>query len=149
MACFRRADVVVLPYLRTDRFDFSGVLATALAFGKPLVLSDVGGFSEVAQAGAARLVPPGDAEALAERWTSLLSDPQAARAPGPRGAGGGRRALLLGRARPSSRWRSTASWRAEATGARAPAAIDPRGTIRRVWTASRVHGEEPHAHRRT
>jgi glycosyltransferase involved in cell wall biosynthesis len=74
VACFRRADVVVLPYLRTDRFDFSGVLATALAFGKPTVLSDVGGFSEVAQAGAARLVSPGDPEALADALRPLLSD---------------------------------------------------------------------------
>ena len=31
-----RADVVVLPYARTERFDQSGVLATALAFGKAL-----------------------------------------------------------------------------------------------------------------
>ena len=29
-----RADIVVLPYARTERFDQSGVLATALAFGK-------------------------------------------------------------------------------------------------------------------
>ena len=33
-ALFRRADVVVLPYARTERFDQSGVLATALAFGE-------------------------------------------------------------------------------------------------------------------
>ncbi len=36
-AFFRRAEVVVLPYSRTERFDTSGVLATALAFGKPTV----------------------------------------------------------------------------------------------------------------
>jgi glycosyltransferase involved in cell wall biosynthesis len=76
VACFRRADVVVLPYLRTDRFDFSGVLATALAFGKAIVLSDVGGFSEVAETGAARLVAPGDTHALAGELTGLLSDPE-------------------------------------------------------------------------
>jgi glycosyltransferase involved in cell wall biosynthesis len=74
VACFRRADIVVLPYLRTERLDFSGVLATALAFGKPLVLSDVGGFSEVAEAGAAKLVPPGDADALSAALLALLSD---------------------------------------------------------------------------
>jgi glycosyltransferase involved in cell wall biosynthesis len=73
-ACFRRADVVVLPYLRTDRLDFSGVLATALAFGKPVVVSDVGGFAEVAAVEAARLVPPGDPAALAEALGSLLGD---------------------------------------------------------------------------
>ena len=76
-ACFRRADVVVLPYLETDRFDFSGVLATALAFGKPAVVADVGGFTELAEAGAARLVPAGDPEALADALRVLLSDPDA------------------------------------------------------------------------
>ena len=73
-AYFRRADVVVLPYSRTERLDFSGVLATALAFGKPVVLSDVGGFAEVAATGAARLVPPDDPEALRAALGSLLQD---------------------------------------------------------------------------
>ncbi len=73
-AYFRRADVVVLPYSRTERFDQSGVLATALAFGKPAVVSDVGGFGEVAATGAARLVAPGDAEALAAALGELLGD---------------------------------------------------------------------------
>jgi glycosyltransferase involved in cell wall biosynthesis len=75
-ACFRRADVVVLPYVEAERLDFSGVLATALAFGKPAVISDVGGFSEVAAHGAARLAPPGDAAALAGEIGSLLQDPE-------------------------------------------------------------------------
>jgi glycosyltransferase involved in cell wall biosynthesis len=74
-ACFRRADVVVLPYSRTERLDFSGVLATALAFGKPIVLTDVGAFSEVAAAGAARLVPAGDPAALGLALAGLLDDP--------------------------------------------------------------------------
>jgi glycosyltransferase involved in cell wall biosynthesis len=73
-AVFRRADIVVLPYARTERFDFSGVLATALAFGKAVVLSDVGGFKEVADAGAAQLVAPGDAAALHAGLVDLLSD---------------------------------------------------------------------------
>jgi glycosyltransferase involved in cell wall biosynthesis len=71
---FRRADVVVLPYTRTDRFDQSGVLATALAFVTPTVLSDVGGFGEVAATGAGMLVPPGDAAALAGALGELLGD---------------------------------------------------------------------------
>ena len=75
-AFFRRADVVVLPYSRTERFDQSGVLATALAFGKPTVLTDVGGFGEVAAAGAARLVPPDDPGALHDALERLLGDPQ-------------------------------------------------------------------------
>jgi glycosyltransferase involved in cell wall biosynthesis len=75
-AFFRRADIVVLPYSRTERLDWSGVLATALAFGKPIVLSDVGGFGEVAAAGAARLVAPDDVEALRTGIAELLADPQ-------------------------------------------------------------------------
>ena len=75
-AFFRRADVVVLPYSRTERLDQSGVLATALAFGKPTVVSDVGGFGEVAAAGAARLIPPGDPGALHDAFERLLGDPQ-------------------------------------------------------------------------
>jgi glycosyltransferase involved in cell wall biosynthesis len=74
-AFFRRADLVVLPYSRTERFDQSGVLATALAFGKPTVLSDVGGFGEVAAHGAGVLVAPGDPRALAEAVNGLLVDP--------------------------------------------------------------------------
>jgi glycosyltransferase involved in cell wall biosynthesis len=73
-ACFRQATVAVLPYSRTERFDQSGVLATALAFSKPTVLTDVGGFGEVAATGAARLVAPGDADALADALTGLLAD---------------------------------------------------------------------------
>jgi glycosyltransferase involved in cell wall biosynthesis len=80
-AYFRRADVVVLPYSRTERFDQSGVLATALAFGKPAVLSAVGGFPEVAATGAARLVPPDDADALREALSALVEDPSARDAP--------------------------------------------------------------------
>jgi glycosyltransferase involved in cell wall biosynthesis len=75
-AIFRRADVVALPYLDAEQ---SGVLYTALAFGKPLVLSAVGGFPEVAEAGAARLVPPGDTVALAAALAELTGD-EAARA---------------------------------------------------------------------
>jgi glycosyltransferase involved in cell wall biosynthesis len=75
-AIFRRADVVALPYLDAEH---SGVLYTGLAFGKPLVLSAVGGFPEVAEAGAARLVPPGDTDALAAALAELTGD-EAARA---------------------------------------------------------------------
>ena len=53
---FRAADLVVLPYREIDQ---SGVLFTALAFGKPLLLSAVGGFPELAATGAAELVEPG------------------------------------------------------------------------------------------
>jgi glycosyltransferase involved in cell wall biosynthesis len=73
-AYFRRADLVVLPYREIDQ---SGVLFTALAFAKPALLSDVGGFGEVAATGAARTVPAGDAEALHGALRELLDDPAA------------------------------------------------------------------------
>jgi glycosyltransferase involved in cell wall biosynthesis len=70
-AYFQRADLVVLPYREIDQ---SGVLFTALAFGKPLLLSDVGGFAEIGATGAARTVPAGDPTALHEALLQLLGD---------------------------------------------------------------------------
>jgi glycosyltransferase involved in cell wall biosynthesis len=70
-AYFERADLVVLPYLQADQ---SGVLFTALAFGKPLLLSDVGGFPELAGTGAARVVPARDPRALGRALRELLDD---------------------------------------------------------------------------
>jgi glycosyltransferase involved in cell wall biosynthesis len=73
-AYFRRADVVVLPYREIDQ---SGVLFTALAFGKPLLLSDVGGFPEIAAKGAARMFRAGDPSALRAALRALLDDERA------------------------------------------------------------------------
>jgi len=73
-AYFRRADLVVLPYREIDQ---SGVLFTALGFGKPLLLSDVGGFPEIAATGAARMFPSGDAYVLRGALRGLLDDPAA------------------------------------------------------------------------
>jgi glycosyltransferase involved in cell wall biosynthesis len=70
-AFMRRADLVVLPYRNIEQ---SGVLYTALAFGRPLVLSAVGGFPDLAEHGAARLVPPDDPDALAALLGELLGD---------------------------------------------------------------------------
>jgi glycosyltransferase involved in cell wall biosynthesis len=70
-AFMRRADLVVLPYRNIEQ---SGVLYTALAFGRPLVLSAVGGFPEIAEHGAARLVPQDDPAALAVALNELLAD---------------------------------------------------------------------------
>ncbi len=74
-AIMRRADVVALPYRDAEQ---SGVLFTALAFGKAIVATSVGGFPEVARAGGGetlRLVAPGDETALAEALGSVLADP--------------------------------------------------------------------------
>jgi glycosyltransferase involved in cell wall biosynthesis len=73
-AIFRRADIVALPYLAAEQ---SGVLYTALAFGKAIVASSVGGFPEVVRDhGAGRLVPPGDPGALAACLRELTSQPE-------------------------------------------------------------------------
>ena len=68
-----RADVVVLPYRRIDQ---SGVLFAALALGRPLVATRVGGFAEVVeQHGAGLVVPPEDPAALAAALIEVLRDP--------------------------------------------------------------------------
>jgi glycosyltransferase involved in cell wall biosynthesis len=88
-AFFRRADIVALPYREIDQ---SGVLYTALAFGRPIVVSDVGGFAEVAAQGAARAVPANAPRALAAAIGELLDEPaECARlAAGARAAAAGR-----------------------------------------------------------
>jgi len=87
-AYFRRADLVVAPYREIDQ---SGVVFTALAFAKPLLLSDVGGFPEVAATGAARTFPSGDAAALHAALVDLLGDEaqRSALAAGARAAAAG------------------------------------------------------------
>ena len=69
-AFFRRADLVVLPYRDIDQ---SGVLYTALAFAKPVVATDVGGFPEVVREhGLGLLAEPGDPESLAEALEKMV-----------------------------------------------------------------------------
>ena len=88
-ALLRRANVVVLPYRRIDS---SGVLFAALAFGRALVLSDVGSFRELHdEHGVGVLVPPGDSAALATAIAGVLEDEA-----GPAGARGGERAGGIG-----------------------------------------------------
>jgi glycosyltransferase involved in cell wall biosynthesis len=73
-AIFRRADVVVLPYRDIEQ---SGVLYTGLAFGKPMVLTDVGGFPELGEQGVAKIVPAGDPVSLARALSRLVGDESA------------------------------------------------------------------------
>lgn len=72
-ALMRRADVLALPYREIEQ---SGVLHAGLAFGKPMVLGDVGGFGEFGRGGGAALVPPGDAGALADTLNELIASPE-------------------------------------------------------------------------
>lgn len=69
---FARASVVVLPYLQASQ---SGVVPIAYAFAKPVVATAVGGLPELVEDGVTGLVvPPGDADALAEAVNRLLAD---------------------------------------------------------------------------
>ena len=70
-----QAAVVVLPYRRLDS---SGVLATAIGYRRPVVVSDVGSLGEIVREfGAGLVVPPDDDAALAAACSSLLEDQQA------------------------------------------------------------------------
>jgi glycosyltransferase involved in cell wall biosynthesis len=72
-ALHRTAEIVVLPYQHINQ---SGALMTAMAYGRAIVATDVGGFPEVIENGRnGILVPYGDTEALAKALTNLLRDP--------------------------------------------------------------------------
>jgi glycosyltransferase involved in cell wall biosynthesis len=76
------ADVVVLPYTRTYQ---SGVLFAAYAAGRPVVVTDTGGLGEVVEEGrSGRVVPPGDAGALAVALVGILADSDRLNAMGER-----------------------------------------------------------------
>ena len=69
---FASAALVVLPYRRHDA---SGVLATALGYGRPAVVSDVGSLGAIVREfEAGRTVPPEDPAALAAACVELLTD---------------------------------------------------------------------------
>ena len=142
-ALFRRADLVVLPYREADQ---SGVLYTALAFGNAIVASSVGGFPEVAAQGdALRLVPPGDAGALAGVLPSC--SPIATRGPARRrrarqpppvpipGTGPPRETLDLYRSLPASRPITTGSARDRLLDLRGADRLDPSRLSARALAA--------------
>jgi len=82
---FAAADVAVAP--ATGQESFGIVLIEAMAAGAPVVASDIEGYREVIRDRASGLlVPPGDAEALAQALLAVLGDP----ALGARLAEGGR-----------------------------------------------------------
>ena len=69
---FQRSTIVVLPY--TQMSGMSGVLNVAYAFGKPVVVTDVGGLGEAVEDGKTGfLIPPKDSEALADAVIQLLT----------------------------------------------------------------------------
>jgi phosphatidylinositol alpha-mannosyltransferase len=68
----RSTAVLCAPSLRSESFGL--VIAEALAAGVPVVASDVAGYRELVRPDCGRLVPPGDADALAQALDALLSD---------------------------------------------------------------------------
>jgi glycosyltransferase involved in cell wall biosynthesis len=63
------ADVVALPYIEASQ---SGVLMAALAFGLPVIATDVGEIAYVVRTtGAGRIIPPRDSVALAEALVEI------------------------------------------------------------------------------
>lgn len=71
---FASSDVVVLPYRDIDQ---SGVLMSAVPFGRPIIASAIGGFDEILEDGThGRLVPPDDPEALAKAIEQLADEPE-------------------------------------------------------------------------
>ena len=72
------AAAVVLPYRQHDS---SGVLATAIGYGRPVVVTDVGSLGEIVREfGAGTVVPPDDAAALAQACNELLKPDELDRA---------------------------------------------------------------------
>ncbi len=71
-ALFGQGTVVVLPYREIDA---SGVLSLAIAHGRPIIASRIGGFAEILEDGAhGLLVPPDNPDALADALARLLRD---------------------------------------------------------------------------
>jgi starch synthase len=72
-ALFRAASVVVLPYVDAS---ISGVVLSAYAFGRPVVVTSVGMLPELVDEGRSGfVVPPRDADALAAAVVRVLRDP--------------------------------------------------------------------------
>jgi glycosyltransferase involved in cell wall biosynthesis len=74
---FLDTELVALPYIEGSQ---SGILALAGAFGKPVVVSDVGEIGALVRStGMGLVVPPNDPAALAGAIKRILSDPGLAR----------------------------------------------------------------------
>jgi glycosyltransferase involved in cell wall biosynthesis len=87
----QRASLVVVPYTAATQ---SGVIAIAIAFGRPVIATSVGGLSEMVTHGkTGLLVPPDDVAALAGAMQTLMRNPDLLRRMGREAARRGRAAL--------------------------------------------------------
>ena len=67
----QRAQMVVIPYTEASQ---SGVIATAYAFGRPVIATNVGGLNEMVLDGTTGiLIPPNDVDALTRAMCSLAA----------------------------------------------------------------------------
>lgn len=74
-ACMKAMDVCVLPSLKNEAT--SQVMPQAMLVGTPVICSSAGGLTEVVQDGVTgRVVPPGDAPALAKALHDCFSAPE-------------------------------------------------------------------------
>jgi D-inositol-3-phosphate glycosyltransferase len=70
---FSAADVVVLPYVQASQ---SGVLLLAYAAGRPVIVTDTGGLSEVVESGrSGYVIPSKDVKALVRAITDIIQEP--------------------------------------------------------------------------
>jgi glycogen synthase len=84
LAVVARAELVVLPSLWEN---FSNAALEAMALGRPLIATNVGGFPDFIEDGQTGwLVPPGEPEALATSIVSRLANQEQARLVGARAA---------------------------------------------------------------
>lgn len=80
---FNAADVVALPYLRASQ---SGVAHIAMAFGKPIVVSKVGGLEEsMADYAGTFFIPPGDTAAIRDALVRVYAEKPMSYEPPKRG----------------------------------------------------------------
>ena len=70
---FDCSDIVVLPYHNTEQ-TISGPLLVSFAFGKPTIVSDVGGIKEIVNKNTGLLVNGGDVRQLSKEILKLLKD---------------------------------------------------------------------------
>jgi len=73
LAHYRACDVFVAP--STGQESFGIVLLEAMACGRPVVCSDIEGYRRTVDPQGALLLPPGDADALAQGLAELAGQP--------------------------------------------------------------------------